>query len=206
MTNLSNQAAEIRQHHEAVASAARTAMEHALAAGALLADVKNALPHGSFETWLSENCNFSSRTARRYVQLHSHRDSLPAGAGVRAALEQIKTATVTVLKDPMGSVPGSAPAWLPSLGEAVIHGELLGGGSCWIVWPVEGGYSRVAAFVSVGEGTNEACFTKRPIRSDYISAQLKAMELPDPDDAEWRAIPLKLALKLDALARETRAA
>ena len=69
MNDLTGQAAEIRRHHDAVHAAALTAMEHALAAGRLLAEVKAALPHGEFESWLKANCPFTARTARRYMQL-----------------------------------------------------------------------------------------------------------------------------------------
>jgi hypothetical protein len=191
-TNLIDHAGEIRRHHDAVHAAARTAIEHALAAGRLLAEVKGALGHGGFESWVAEHCNFTARTARRYMQLHAHRESLPAGAGVKVALAQLKTDTVSEMK--------SAPAWLPPLGEAVIHGDLME--SFWIVRTVEDGYASAMAFV-VDEGMADAIFTKRPIRQDWIADQLKAMELPDPDDAEWRAIPLALAQKLDLIARET---
>jgi hypothetical protein len=98
-TDCSEQAAEIRRHHDAVHAAARTAIEHALAAGRLLAEVKETLPHGAFEDWLAANCTFSSRTARRYMQLHAHRDALPAGAGVKVALAHLKTDTVSELPD-----------------------------------------------------------------------------------------------------------
>jgi hypothetical protein len=196
MTNLTNQAAEIRRHHEAVAAAARTAMEHALAAGALLTEVKTALSHGTFEAWVAENCNFSARTARRYMQLDAHRGTLPAGAGVRAALEQIKTATVSEMK--------AAPAWLPALGEAAIHGQFAARSqSFWIIWPVEGGYAHAVAFLL---DRQESICTKRPIRHHMIGRQLEAMDMPDPDGAEWKSIPLEVALELNTIAREGIAA
>jgi hypothetical protein len=198
LTDLKSSADEIRRHHEAAHAAARNAIAHALAAGRLLAEVKGALPHGAFEDWLSANCAFSSRTARRYMRLHEHRDALPPGAGVKAAIEHLKTDTVSETDD-----PSNVPAWLPALGKAVIHGSLME--SCWMVWPIEGGYASVAAWVvdKADPEMTDTIFTKRPIRSDYISEQLAAMQLADPDAARWREIPLSIALKFDAIVRDT---
>lgn len=198
-TTLTNQAAEIRRHHDAVHAAARTAIEHALAAGRLLAEVKAALPHGDFEGWLAANCQFSARTARRYMQLDSHRDSLPAGAGVKAALEHLKTDTVSEMETPR------IPPWFPPVGEAVIHGYLWD--SFWIVWPADTEYANAMAFLvdRRADGTTY-CRTKRPVRSDWITPQIRSMDLPDPNNAVWRSIPIELARKLDDLARALESA
>jgi hypothetical protein len=196
LPDLKSQAAEIQQHHAAITAAACTAMEHALAAGALLADVKEELPHGAFEPWVASNCNFTTRTARRYLQLHAHRNALPAGAGVKAALAHLKTDTVSDFAG-MGFF---APKWLPSIGKAVIHGDIAE--SFWIVWLEEKGFARAIGLnLSPLAHPATGISTKRPIRAELISEQLKAMELPDPDEADWRPIPLKLAHELDALVR-----
>jgi len=198
--NLTDQAGEIRRHHEAVHAAAQTAMEHALAAGALLTDVKAALAHGEFETWLAANCDFTTRTARRYMQLHQHRDSLPAGVGVKLALAHLKTDTVSEMPDDVSDLCYT-PSWLPAIGKAVIHGSLME--SCWMVWLADARHASVAAWVidKAEPEMTDTIFTKRPIRYDFITMQLKAMGLVDPDAAEWREIPMRMALALDAIVR-----
>jgi len=70
------------EHHaaaeEAVAStkaAAGQALQHALAAGRLLAEAKEKVEHGHFGDWLEENFTGSERHAQRYMKLAK---SLPA--------------------------------------------------------------------------------------------------------------------------------
>jgi hypothetical protein len=200
MMELQTQAAEIRRHHDAVHAAARTAIEHALAAGQLLAEVKDTLPHGGFEDWLAANCTFSSRTARRYMQLHIHRDTLPSGAGVKVALEHLKSDTVSELPDDVSDLQ-YVPHWLPAIGQAVITGSLME--SCWMVWLSDAEHASAAAWVidAAKPEMSDVIFTKRPIRYDFITEQLKSMGLLDPDATKWRDIPLRLALAFDSIVR-----
>ena len=78
-TGLSPEAltAAIRQEHEAASTAARSALQHALEAGRLLAEAKATMPHGSWESYVKESCGIAPRTASLYQRLHLHRDRLP---------------------------------------------------------------------------------------------------------------------------------
>lgn len=46
--------------------------EHARRVGELLMDVKDLLPHGAFQPWLSANCAMSRRSAQNYMRLARH--------------------------------------------------------------------------------------------------------------------------------------
>src|SRR5205814_544228 len=64
-------------------------------AGDGLLEAKQALDHGQWDDWLSDNFALSDRTARLYMQLAGHRARIEAkmatvaSLGVRGALEQI---------------------------------------------------------------------------------------------------------------------
>lgn len=100
--------AAIRQAHEAASTAARSALEHALEAGRLLAEAKATMPHGSWESYVKDSCGIAPRTARLYQRLHRHRERLPnrqhaAEMSVRQAarlLERPKAKPETACDDP----------------------------------------------------------------------------------------------------------
>lgn len=94
---ITGHAARIRELHAEAQALAEGAIERALEAGELLAEVKETLPHGDFGAWVEENCGFTVRTAQRYMRLHEHRGLLPDGTGVKAALAAIKSDTVSHL-------------------------------------------------------------------------------------------------------------
>lgn len=86
----------IRHEHEAVSTAARSALEHALEAGRLLAEAKATIPHGSWEAYVKDVCGIAPRTARLYQRLHRHRDRIPnrqhvADLSVRQAARLLET-------------------------------------------------------------------------------------------------------------------
>jgi hypothetical protein len=54
----------IRREHEAVASSAKKALAHAIAAGELLIEAKKQVKHGEWLPWLGTNCEISERTAQ----------------------------------------------------------------------------------------------------------------------------------------------
>jgi hypothetical protein len=61
-----------KQINAAIAQAeghARSAMDTALAAGALLVQAKQQVPHGEWESWLASNCQVAPRTAQSYMRL-----------------------------------------------------------------------------------------------------------------------------------------
>lgn len=68
--------AAIRREHEAASTAARSALEHALECGRLLAEAKRKIPHGSWESFVKDSCSIAPRTARLYQRLHRNRARL----------------------------------------------------------------------------------------------------------------------------------
>ncbi len=61
-------AGKINREHEAALLDAKSAVEHARAAGRLLLEAKERCPNGEWGKWLSANCNdISVRTAQRYM-------------------------------------------------------------------------------------------------------------------------------------------
>jgi hypothetical protein len=80
----------IRREHEAASAAARSALEHALECGRLLAQARADIPHGGWENYLRDVCGIAPRTGRLYLRLHEHRGRLEdrqrvAGLTVREA-------------------------------------------------------------------------------------------------------------------------
>ena len=60
-------AAEINRHHGLAVARAGEAIQHVIAAGKLLLEVKAALPHGQFGEWMAANIQVSARQAQRYI-------------------------------------------------------------------------------------------------------------------------------------------
>jgi len=61
-------AEHINAEHRLAREAAGSAVEHVIACGRLLLDVKASLKHGEFGRWVEANCDFSYRTARAYIR------------------------------------------------------------------------------------------------------------------------------------------
>jgi DUF3102 family protein len=84
-------AAEIRVAHEAVLTAAQSAVERAIEAGKLLIEAKRSLDHSEWLPWLKE-AGISPRTAQKYMRLAQLPDANAkrvAHLGVRKALAAI---------------------------------------------------------------------------------------------------------------------
>lgn len=79
-------AQKIQAHHDAAHKAADKALVHAKQAGALLLEVKAALPHGDFSLWVEKHLTVSIRQAQRYmaaaqgkaISVRKVKDALPA--------------------------------------------------------------------------------------------------------------------------------
>ncbi len=71
-------AAKINAEHRACEAAAVSAVEHAVRAGELLAEVKQGLKHGGWLKWLEANFEGSARHAQRYMKLASQKHRLNA--------------------------------------------------------------------------------------------------------------------------------
>lgn len=92
--SLADLAARIRQEHKAALLNLKRGLEHAIAAGKLLIEAQDALPHGQWLPWLRENFpdSLPERTASHYMRLARHAPDLAKSATVadltvRGALE-----------------------------------------------------------------------------------------------------------------------
>ena len=86
--------AAIRREHAAATSAATAALGHALECGRLLAEAREGIEHGAWETFVRERCDIAPRTARVYLRLHANRERLSnrqhvAGLTVREAVREL---------------------------------------------------------------------------------------------------------------------
>lgn len=81
-------AKDINDEHRLARAAAETAVEHAVRCGQMLSQMKDSLPHGSFQDWIARKCDFSERTARVYMQAASRQNgsALPFSS-LRAFIE-----------------------------------------------------------------------------------------------------------------------
>jgi hypothetical protein len=66
---LTDLAARIRGEHEACISALQRGLAHAIAAGKLLLEAKEQIPHGQWLPWLREHAQIPERTAQRYMKV-----------------------------------------------------------------------------------------------------------------------------------------
>lgn len=109
---------KINAEHRACEAAAGTALEHAIRAGEMLAEVRADLPHGSWGSWIGANFGGSARTAQAYMRLYRRRGEIRNGAAdlsVRGAL--------AALSAPKDEARLDRPATLEAL-EAKAEGAL----------------------------------------------------------------------------------
>lgn len=76
---------KINEATTAAESHARSAMQHALTAGALLVQAKALVPHGEWQQWVEANCTIASRTASAYMRLAQRLPELPDAERQRVA-------------------------------------------------------------------------------------------------------------------------
>jgi hypothetical protein len=76
-------AARIKTEHQAVATALKQSVKHAIAAGELLIEAKDQVPHGRWLPWLRDHCTISERTAQLYMRVAKNRADIE---GATAAL------------------------------------------------------------------------------------------------------------------------
>jgi Protein of unknown function (DUF3102) len=74
--SLAHLAALIRSEHEAVATALKESVRHAIAAGELLLEAKDAVQHGLWLPWLRDHCAISERTAQLYMRVAKNRTAI----------------------------------------------------------------------------------------------------------------------------------
>jgi hypothetical protein len=83
-------AEEIREEHAKALTAARTAVDHAVRCGQLLAEAKENVPHGEWGGWLDENFPASRRTAQGYMRLAQASETQAlAHLGIEGALREL---------------------------------------------------------------------------------------------------------------------
>jgi hypothetical protein len=75
-SSLMDLAARVKTEHEAVGSALKEGVQHAVAAGELLLEAKKQLKHGQWLSWLREHCTISERTAQLYMRCAKSRDEI----------------------------------------------------------------------------------------------------------------------------------
>lgn len=98
---LEDLARRINDEHDQCAEAARSTLDHALNAGALLTQAKGQIPHGQWGNWLRAHCTVSERTAQLYMKL---------ARAWPAWLEAHKTATIADLSMTQAVALLAAPA------------------------------------------------------------------------------------------------
>lgn len=74
--SLADLSARIRVEHHATSAALKSSVEHAMAAGDLLIEAKELVPHGQWLPWLAENCELSERTAQLYMRTAKNREAI----------------------------------------------------------------------------------------------------------------------------------
>jgi hypothetical protein len=196
----------IRREHEAASAAARSALEHALECGRLLAQARAAIPHGGWENYLRDVCGIAPRTGRLYLRLHEHRGRLQdrqrvAGLSVREAAKLVaeprpEVADFAQANEPRLYVPewyrprhwhaGGHPSgwlfyvWPHPAGEPWVHAVTLE--------PVRRGTPVVEAIALGYDIDRTAAGPKRGIRIDAVPLTIGMQVvngMPMLDDPDW---------------------
>lgn len=106
---------EINEAHQLARECAETAIKHAIRCGELLQQQKDALRHGEFLPWVEAHCEFSPRTAQRYMQVAANPSQSVVFESLRQALgydkkpeprkfePEFPKETVSVVKAPEGA-------------------------------------------------------------------------------------------------------
>jgi hypothetical protein len=131
---LADLAQRIRAEHEAVIAAVKSGIQHAMAAGDLLIEVKAKVNHGEWQPWLKKHCAFSERTAQLYMRWAENHAAIEAKAQRVADLtlrEAIKVISAPSRLSPPGSTAQTVAA-TPT--RRVSHCDLL---ALWLDLPVE---------------------------------------------------------------------
>ena len=97
LTRLTEQIKAVTKSAEA---SARTAMDYALEAGALLIEAKKLVQHGEWESWLTNNCGVAPRTAQAYMRLAKSFPLLEESNPQRIADLPVREAIRAITTDP----------------------------------------------------------------------------------------------------------
>ena len=81
---------QINTLHSNIEGKLRSTVEDAIKLGELLTNVKKELPHGAFLNWISDNCNFSQRSAYNYIEVNKYKSKIATVANLPEAYKQIQ--------------------------------------------------------------------------------------------------------------------
>lgn len=198
--------AAIRREHEAAGTAARSAIEHAMECGRLLAQARQGIAHGGWESYVRDRCGIAPRTARVYLRLDRERDRLPnrqhvAGLTVREAVQVLTEPKLKAEAVPPAEVRDGAgrgdeprlavPSWYRP-GHA--HFGAHESGWCFKVWPHPHGEPWAHYFILStpsgfpGDEGGTLVGPKRGIRSDFLicSMEMQCVNgMPSLNDPGW---------------------
>lgn len=191
MNDITNTAGEIDRLHGLAGARAAEAIEYARQAGQLLLKVKASLKHGEWLPWLEKNVSVSPRQAQRYIAVADGRTvpvrELVTGKGAEIAPIQkgaigdngpLKSDTVSHLTETIGPT-----AFVPE--QDLCYIALMDDESTYLVEPASQhpGFFFVSRLVP----DQEYCdCTRRPIRADWVDAQLKILGMVSPPLVAWR--------------------
>jgi Protein of unknown function (DUF3102) len=168
-----NIAAEINYHHQTAIQQADEAVRHAEAAGKLLLEVKESLPHGEFGKWVDTNVTVSMRQAQRYM-------AVAQGKPVPVRALGSKNDTVSHLID-------ESDKWTPRPKFIPLAGFRYCSGSEFVVEP-----SAIKGFFYVShllQDEDAVDTMRRPIRAAWVESCLIGDGLANPADADWVVAP-----------------
>lgn len=183
--DISNSAAEINRLHEKAAKSAADAIGYAKEAGKLLLEAKEALPHGSFSTWIQYNLTVSHRQAQRYINAYKGKITQAKYLSKSDMMsDSEKEHFFNVLKKPQ---------WIPQ--EGVWYTAGLDIGAFWVIPDSKFSnafhISKFSAPPSVDKTKsdiewipNYEC-TKSSVDANKVEASLIFFGLINPHNVEW---------------------
>jgi hypothetical protein len=89
-TDFASEADSINQMHRELLGLGLTMLERMFQIGERLFRIKEQLPHGTWEQWIDDHLQFTTRTARRYIRAFKHRHDALAVADPVLFLEEIQ--------------------------------------------------------------------------------------------------------------------
>jgi len=90
-------------------ASARTTLQRAIEIGELLELAKDRVGHGNFEAWVTDHCQLSYRSARRYMKLARERTEIEAQAKMANVANLNATTAQRLLAPPKTAQDQSAP-------------------------------------------------------------------------------------------------
>lgn len=101
---------EIQRLHDKIQAAMKASVEDAIRIGEILTLKRAQLPKGRWMKWIDSNLPFSSRTARRYVQLYREKDQLVNVSNLTDAYHLVSSAALEAEEELQTALPGTEDA------------------------------------------------------------------------------------------------